>query len=196
MNRAQAKTNVAKSIENSIAVKQRLLQDKDFLVLLNVVSTAMVDALQNGRKLLFMGNGGSAADAQHLTAEFAGRYLRERRPLPAIALNVNTSSLTAISNDYSFDMVFARQLQALGAEGDVAVGLSTSGNSTNILRAMEAARDKRMITVGLSGASGGLLKERVDHCLCVPSRETPRIQEAHIMIGHLLCEIVEDELFG
>jgi D-sedoheptulose 7-phosphate isomerase len=196
MTRAQARANVLKSIENSIAVKQRLLQDKDFLAMLNIVGTLMVDALQKGHKFFFMGNGGSAADAQHLTAEFVGRYLRDRTPLPAIALNVNTSSLTAIANDYSFDVVFARQLQALGTEGDVAIGLSTSGNSKNVLCAMEAARAKRMITVGLSGESGGLLRECVDYCFCAPSRETPRIQEAHIMIGHLLCEIVEDELCG
>jgi len=196
MKRAQAKTDVLKSIENSIAVKQALLQNRDFLAMLNTVGMSMVDALQEGHKLFFMGNGGSAADAQHLAAEFVGRYLREREPLPAIALSVNTSSLTAIANDYSYEMVFARQLQALGAKGDVAIGLSTSGKSRNILYAMEAAKAKHMITVGLSGESGGQLRERVEYCFCAPSRETPRIQEAHIMIGHLLCEIVEDELFG
>ena len=196
MDRVRGKTNFVKSIENSIAVKQRILQDKAFLAMLNTVGTAMVDALKKGHRLFFMGNGGSAADAQHLTAEFTGRYLRERTPLAAIALSVNTSSLTAIGNDYGFDMVFARQVQALGTEGDVAVGLSTSGNSRNVLRAMEAAKAKGMITVGLSGESGGLLRDCVDYCLCAPSGETPRIQEAHILIGHVLCEIVEDELFG
>jgi D-sedoheptulose 7-phosphate isomerase len=196
MKRAQAKTDVLRSIENSIAVKQALLQNRDFLAMLKTVGMSMVDALQEGHKFFFMGNGGSAADAQHLAAEFVGRYLRERKPLPAIALSVNTSSLTAIANDYSYEMVFARQLQALAAEGDVAIGLSTSGNSRNILCAMEAAKAKHMITVGLSGETGGQLRERVDYCFCAPSRETPRIQEAHIMIGHLLCEIVEDELFG
>ena len=195
MKPAQAKTDVVRGIENSIAVKQRLLQDKDFLAMLNMVGMVMVDALRQGHKIFFMGNGGSAADAQHLAAEFVGRYLQERAPLPAIALNVNTSSLTAIANDYSYDTVFARQLQALGAKGDVAIGLSTSGNSKNILCAMEAARARHMITVGLSGESGGLLRDCVDYCFCIPSKETPRIQEAHIMIGHLLCEIVEDELF-
>ena len=196
MKRAQAKTDVLKSIEHSIAVKQALLQNSDFLAMLNTVGMSMVDALQEGHKFFFMGNGGSAADAQHLAAEFVGRYLREREPLPAIALSVNTSSLTAIANDYSYEVVFARQLQALGAEGDVVIGLSTSGNSRNILCAMEAAKAKHMITVGLSGESGGQLRERVDYCFCAPSRETPRIQEAHIMIGHLLCEIVESELFS
>jgi D-sedoheptulose 7-phosphate isomerase len=196
MNTVRAKTNVAKLIEDSIAVKQRLLKDEACLAMLNTVGIAMADALRKGHKLFFMGNGGSAADAQHLTAEFTGRYLRERAPLPAIALNVNTSSLTAIGNDYGFDIVFARQLQALGAEGDVAVGLSTSGNSKNILRAMEAAREKRMLTVGLSGETGGLLQRCVDYCFCVPSRETPRIQETHILLGHILCEIVEDQVFG
>jgi D-sedoheptulose 7-phosphate isomerase len=196
MKPARAKTDIIKGIENSIAVKQRLLQDKDFLAMLNLVGMTLVDALQQGHKLFFMGNGGSAADAQHLAAEFVGRYLQERAPLPAIALSVNTSSLTAIANDYSYEEVFARQLQALGAKGDVAIGLSTSGKSRNILRAMEAARAKHMITVGLSGESGGLLRDCADYCFCIPSHETPRIQEAHIMIGHLLCEIVEDELFG
>jgi D-sedoheptulose 7-phosphate isomerase len=196
MKRAQAKTDVLKSIEHSIAVKQALLQNSDFLAMLNTVGMSMVGALREGHKFFFMGNGGSAADAQHLAAEFVGRYLREREPLPAIALSVNTSSLTAIANDYSYEVVFARQLQALGAEGDVAIGLSTSGNSRNILHAMEAAKAKHMITVGLSGESGGQLRKRVDYCFCAPSRETPRIQEAHIMIGHLLCEIVESELFS
>ncbi len=196
MKRAQARTDVLKSIENSIAVKQRLLQDRDFLAMLNTVGMSMVDALQQGHKFFFMGNGGSAADAQHLASEFVGRYLRERMALPAMALSVNTSSLTAIANDYSYEMVFARQLQALGAEGDVAIGLSTSGNSRNVLYAMEAAKAKRMVTVGLSGESGGTLRDCVDYCFCAPSRDTPRIQEAHILIGHLLCEIVEDELFG
>jgi len=196
MESARRKTKAVRGIEESIAVKQRLLRDEQFLVTLDLVAKLMVGALQKGHKLFFMGNGGSAADAQHLAAEFVGRYLRERAPLPAVALCTNTSSLTAIANDYSFDTVLVRQLQALGTAGDVAVGLSTSGNSRNILHAMEAAKARGMITVGLSGESGGLLKERVDYCLCIPSRETPRIQEAHILIGHLLCEIVEDELFG
>ena len=196
MNITQAKTDIVRIIGTASRSSSACWKDNACISMLNLVGMAMADALRKGHKIFFMGNGGSAADAQHLTAEFTGRYLRERIPLPAIALNVNTSSLTAIGNDYSFDMVFARQLQALGAEGDVVVGLSTSGNSKNVLCAIEAARAKRMITVGLSGDSGGRLQKSVDYCFCVPSKETPRIQESHILIGHILCEIVENELFG
>lgn len=196
MKPVQAEPLVFRRIAESISVKQRMLGDTTLLATVEQVGLLMAEALRAGHKIFFMGNGGSAADAQHLTAELTGRYLRDRAPLPAIALNVNASSLTAIGNDYSFDVVFARQLQALGNPGDIAVGLSTSGNSTNVLRAMETAREKRMITVALTGASGGLLKTAVDYCFCVPSDETPRIQEAHITVGHIFCEIIEDELFG
>ena len=196
MRPVRAETLVFRRIAESISVKQRMLGDPALLATAEQVGLLMTEALRTGHKIFFMGNGGSAADAQHLTAEFTGRYLQDRAPLAAIALNVNTSSVTAIGNDYSFDVVFARQLQALGGPGDIAVGLSTSGSSTNVLRAMEVAREKQMITVALTGASGGLLKSVVDYCFCVPSGETPRIQEAHIMVGHILCEIVEAELFG
>ena len=196
MKPVQAKPLVFRRIAESISVKQRMLADTILLATVEQVGLLMAAALRNGHKIFFMGNGGSAADAQHLTAEFAGRYLRERAPLAAIALNVNASSLTAIGNDYSFDIIFARQLQAIGSPGDIAVGLSTSGNSKNVLLAVEAAREKQMMTVALTGASGGRLKTAADYCFCVPSDETPRIQEAHITVGHILCEIVEDELFG
>lgn len=186
----------SRRVAESIAVKQLILQDETYIHTLEKVALLVAEALRAGHKLLFMGNGGSAADAQHLTAEFTGRYLRERRALPAIALTVNTSSLTAIGNDYCFDSVFERQLEALGRAGDVAIALSTSGNSSNILRAMKAARRLNINTVALSGKSGGLLKNVVDYCLCVPSTETSRIQESHIMCGHIICEIVEDELFA
>ncbi len=196
MKPVQAEPRVSRRIAESIAVKQHMLADTALLATAEQIGLRMAEALRAGHKIFFLGNGGSAADAQHLTAELTGRYLRERAPLAAIALNVNGSSLTAIGNDYSFDLVFARQLQALGSPGDVAVGLSTSGNSSNVLRAMEMAREKRMMTVALTGASGGRLKTLVDYCFCVPSDETPRIQEAHITVGHILCEIIEDELFG
>lgn len=186
----------ARRIAESIAVKQLILEDSTYVPMLEKVALIVAAALRSGHKVLFIGNGGSAADAQHLTAEFTGRYLRERRALPAIALSVNTSSLTAIGNDYSFDSVFERQLEALGQPGDVLVGLSTSGNSANILRAMVAAKRLGITTVAFSGQTGGLLKGEVDYCLCVPSTETSRIQESHIMSGHILCEIVEDELFA
>lgn len=159
-------------------------------------SLEVLAALRAGGKVLFFGNGGSAADAQHLAAELVGRFAIERAPLPAVALTVNTSSLTAIANDYAFDEVFARQVLALAAPHDVAVALSTSGRSPNVIRGVQAARSKRLVTVGLTGQDGGALKENVDYCVCVPSTVTERIQECHILVGHIPCEIVEDELAG
>jgi D-sedoheptulose 7-phosphate isomerase len=196
MTAGQIEFDIRANIIERIAIQQRLLADDSLIETIGTVGKVMAGALRHGRKLFFMGNGGSAADAQHLAAEFTGRYRVERKPLPAIALTVNTSSLTAIANDYSFDVVFARQLAALGSQGDVAIGFSTSGVSANILEAMVAARSKSLVTVGVTGELGGLLKSKVDYCLCVPSRATPAIQESHIMIGHLLCEIVEAELFA
>ncbi|MBK3734744.1 D-sedoheptulose 7-phosphate isomerase [Azospirillum brasilense] len=155
-------------------------------------ATVMIDGLRAGGKVLFCGNGGSAADSQHLAAELTGRYLRDRPPLAAVALTVDTSALTAIANDYSYDEVFARQVRGLGRAGDVLVGISTSGNSRNVVAALEAARALGMRTVGLTGAGGGRMKELCDVCLCVPSSDTPRIQEMHIAAGHMLCELVEN----
>jgi len=182
-------------LKTSIAVKQALLFDETYLELVTQVALRITGSLNSGGKVFFFGNGGSAADSQHLAAEFTGRYLKERRALPALALSVNTSSLTAIGNDYGFDLVFARQLEALGRPGDVAVGLSTSGNSPNVIRALEAARLKSMYTVSLTGKSGGKLKNIADCTICMPSEETPRIQECHILTGHLICELVEENLF-
>jgi len=151
-----------------------------------------VDALAAGRTLFFFGNGGSAADAQHLAAEFVNRYRLARAPLPALALTTDTSALTSIANDFGYDAVFAKQIQALARRGDVAFALSTSGNATNVLRAVDECRRRGVITVGLTGGSGGKLAERVDHLLCVDAtRETARIQETHIVIGHVLCELAE-----
>jgi D-sedoheptulose 7-phosphate isomerase len=144
-----------------------------------------------GGALLVCGNGGSAADAQHIAAELTGRFFRDRRPLPALALHGNTSSLTAIGNDYGYDEVFAREVGAHGREGDVLLALSTSGNSRNVLRAIETAREKRMLVVGLTGADGGKMRHLCDLCLRVPSESTPRIQECHILIGHTICELLE-----
>ena len=183
-------------IKSSIELKQVLLKDEHFQDLIMQVAIRIVESLERGGKVFFCGNGGSAADSQHLAAEFTGRFLKERRPLPAIALSVNTSSLTAIGNDYGFDLVFARQLEALGKEGDVAVGLSTSGNSPNVMRALEAANAKSIFSVALAGKSGGALKNIANCTLCIPSDETPRIQECHILTGHLICEIVEEAMFG
>jgi D-sedoheptulose 7-phosphate isomerase len=160
------------------------------------VAELTAEAYLRGNKLLLFGNGGSAADAQHIAAELVGKYYLHRQALPAEALTVNTSALTAIGNDYAFDQIFARQLEALGNSGDVAIGLSTSGNSPNVLEGFLGAKRKGMLTIGLTGEDGGQLKALVDYCICVPSRDTPRIQEAHILIGHILCELVEQALFG
>jgi D-sedoheptulose 7-phosphate isomerase len=182
-------------IQRSIEVKQLLLSDAAFRELVAQAAMQIVLSLRAGGKVLFFGNGGSAADAQHLAAEFTGRYLKERRALPALALHGNSSAVTAIGNDYGFDLVFARQMEAFGKEGDVAVGISTSGNSRNVLRAMEVARSKGIYTVALTGASGGAMKNMADCTLCIPSEETPRIQECHILTGHIICEIAEELLF-
>jgi D-sedoheptulose 7-phosphate isomerase len=181
-------------IQRSIAVKQALLDDSTVRSSVAKVTAEIVRALSSGGTIFFFGNGGSAADAQHLAAEFTGRYLRERSAWPAMALSVNTSSLTAIGNDYGFDIVFARQLEAFGRPGDVAVGITTSGNSPNVVRALETAKSKGMFTVALTGGKGGLVKKIADCALCVRSAETPRIQECHILLGHVICEIVEQEM--
>jgi D-sedoheptulose 7-phosphate isomerase len=183
-------------IQRSIDVKKALLLDSELHDSLTEVAMQIVKSLHAGGKLLLCGNGGSAADAQHLAAEFTGRYLKERRALPALALSVNSSSVTAIGNDYGFDLVFARQLEALGKEGDVVMGISTSGNSRNVIRALEVAKSKAIYAVALTGASGGAMKCLADCAICVPSDETPRIQECHILVGHIICEIVEEALFG
>ncbi len=152
-------------------------------------------AFKNGEKVLFCGNGGSAADAQHLAAEFSGRFYYDRPPLYAEALHVNTSYLTAVANDYSYDEVYARSVKAKATNGDVLIALSTSGNSKNIIRAFEVAKENNVITIALTGQTGGLIKNLSDILINVPSKDTPRIQEAHIMIGHIICEIVENEIF-
>lgn len=164
-------------------------------VVKNAIGT-IGDALQRGNKIIFCGNGGSAADAQHLAAELIGRYQLERAPLAALALTVDTSALTAIANDYSFDEVFARQLRGIGREGDVLVAISTSGNSKNVIRAVEAARENGIKTVGLTGRSGGQMRQLCDVCICVPSDRTNHIQEMHIAVGHVICGEVESKLSG
>ena len=183
------------TIQQSIAVQQTLLVDENLARLLARVGTAMATALSKGRKILLFGNGGSAADAQHIAAEFVGRYRMERPSLPAVALTTDTSALTAIGNDYAFEDVFSRPLEALGNKGDVAMGFSTSGKSPNVLKAMAAARKKGLVTVGLTGQNGEALVRQVDYCFCVPSVDTPRVQEAHALIGHILCDMVEKLLF-
>jgi len=186
---------VSRSIKASIAAKERLLGSDEVVSIIARVSETMVDALEKGNKVLLFGNGGSAADAQHIAAEFVGRFAFDRPALPALALSVNTSCLTAIGNDYGFDVVFSRQLEALAREGDVAIGISTSGNSPNVLRAMAVARKMGLHTVAFTGCTGGKLKGAVDHCICAPSDQTPRIQECHILIGHIISELVEQTIF-
>jgi D-sedoheptulose 7-phosphate isomerase len=186
---------VRRSIASSLSVKQRLLADSEVLSNTAAACEATVRALRQGGKILLFGNGGSAADAQHIAAEFVGRFAFDRPALPAMALSVNTSCVTAIGNDYGFENVFSRQVEAFGRRGDVAIGISTSGNSRNVLLGVAAARGMGLPTIGLTSQSGGKLRAAVEHCICVPSEETPRIQECHILIGHILAELVEQDLF-
>jgi D-sedoheptulose 7-phosphate isomerase len=180
------------NIERSLEIHTRFFSH--CLPTLTTAADALIAAYLAGRKALFFGNGGSAADAQHLAAEFVGRYLREREPLPALALNANSSAVTAIGNDYGYEQVFARQLQALAVPGDVAVGISTSGNSLSVVQAIIRARELGLFTIALTGATGGRLKTLADVLIAVPSEETPRIQECHILAGHALCDAVEQAL--
>jgi D-sedoheptulose 7-phosphate isomerase len=186
---------VTKLIEASIAAKQSLLNSTDLVSTVAKVSEILVEALRRGNKLLLFGNGGSAADAQHIAAELVGRFAFDRPALPALALSVNSSCVTAIGNDYGFDRVFSRQLEALARPGDVAFGISTSGNSPNVLLGLSTARSMGLHTVALTGCTGGKLLSNVDHCICIPSDQTPRIQECHILIGHIISELVEREIF-
>lgn len=186
---------ITESIKESIGVKQRILADEDMINRIEEVARHCAEAFCNGNKVLFCGNGGSAADAQHLAAEFSGRFYYDRPPLHSEALHVNTSYLTAVANDYSFEEVYSRIINGVGQEGDVLFGISTSGNSKNIIRAIDAANAKGMITIGLTGESGGMMKEYCDYLINVPSGDTPRVQESHILIGHIICELVEAALF-
>lgn len=183
-------------IESSIETKQKLLQDDKIAETVEEITKAIVAAFKNGNKLLLCGNGGSAADAQHLAAEFTGRFYKDRQALPAEALHVNTSYLTSVANDYSFDVVYSRMVTGIGNKGDLLIGLSTSGNSINIIKALEAAKEKGMITVGFTGETGGKMKNMCDHLINIPSDDTPRIQESHILLGHIICQLAEEKYFG
>jgi D-sedoheptulose 7-phosphate isomerase len=193
---ARFEQEVRNSIEGSIAAKQRLLENADLVSVISRVTEILINAFKAGHKLLLFGNGGSAADAQHIAAEFVGRFAFDRPALPAFALSVNTSCITAIGNDYGFDLVFSRQLEALAHRGDVAIGISTSGQSPNVIGAMETAKNMGLQTVGLTGCKGNRLKSVVEHCVCIPSTETPRIQECHILVGHIIAELVEKAIFN
>lgn len=183
-------------IRSSISVKEQILSNTTMLSDLEKAVELIVNAFKNGNRIWFCGNGGSAADAQHLAAEFSGRFYTDRRALPAEALHCNSSYLTAVANDYSYEVVYARLVQGICQEGDVLIGLSTSGNSGNIVKAFEAAREKGVFTVGFTGSSGGKMKSLSDILFNVPSSDTPRIQESHIMLGHIICQFVEEVYFS
>ena len=185
---------IASIISASIAVKQQLLQNTTLLEHIDKLVGEICKAFESGNKVLFCGNGGSAADAQHLAAEFTGRFYSDRSPLPAEALHVNTSFMTAVANDYSYDEVSERAIKAHGKKGDVLVAISTSGNSKNCLLAMQEAQRRGMVVVAFTGATGGKMKDACQYLLNVPSTDTPRIQESHILIGHILCQLVEERL--
>jgi D-sedoheptulose 7-phosphate isomerase len=182
-------------IQASIDVKQQVLQNEELLQRVSEIADRILTAFRRGNRVYFCGNGGSAADAQHLAAEFSGRFYVDRKALPSEALHCNTSYMTAVANDYSYDAVYARLIDGIGNPGDVLVGLSTSGNSGNIVKAFETAKAKGITTVGFTGLSGGLMKATSDYLVNIPSTDTPRIQEAHILIGHIICELVESTYF-
>ena len=182
--------------EDSIQVKNQILQDKALIELIQKVALITTNAYKNGFKTMLAGNGGSAADAQHIAGEFVSRFYFDRPGIPSIALTTDTSILTAIGNDYGYDRLFARQVQAQGVKGDIFIGISTSGNSTNIIEALQVCKEKEIISIGLTGQSGGKMADLCDYCIKVPSNCTPRIQESHIVIGHIICAIVEEEIFG
>ncbi len=182
-------------IRASIDTKQQLLQSEDILSTIEKVVDIIITAFKNGKRLYLCGNGGSAADAQHLAAEFSGRFYTDRKALPAEALHCNTSYLTSVANDYGYDMVYSRMIEGIAQKGDVLIGLSTSGNSANINKAFEAAKEKGITTIALTGVTGGQIKSFSDYVINIPSSDTPRIQESHIMVGHIICQLVEEKYF-
>jgi D-sedoheptulose 7-phosphate isomerase len=189
-------TTIKQLIQSSIEVKQQLLQDEVLMQQIATVVDVVTDTFKNGNAVYFAGNGGSAADAQHLAAEFSGRFYKDRKALPSDALHCNSSYLTAVANDYSYDVIYSRLLEGLAKKGDVLVGISTSGNSANIVKAFEMAASMGVITVGFTGANGGKMKNMANYLINVPSNMTPRIQESHILVGHIICELVEENIFG
>lgn len=186
---------IEKSFKNSIELKLRILNDENLVEKIFLASQLIYDSFKKGNKVLFCGNGGSAADAQHLAAEFSGRFYKDRKALPSEALHCNTSYLTAVGNDYGFEFVYSRIIDGIGTSGDVLIGISTSGNSKNIINALNSAKNLGMNTISFTGETGGIMKNHSDILINVPSTDTPRIQEAHILIGHIICEIVEMQLF-
>tara|TARA_B100000212_G_scaffold124503_1_gene93456 strand:+ start:7621 stop:8226 length:606 start_codon:yes stop_codon:yes gene_type:complete len=187
---------IEKQFQDSIETKKNILKNKEILDIVSKVSQEIIKAYQSGNKVIIAGNGGSAADAQHMAGELVSRFYFDRPGLPAIALTTDSSIITAIGNDYSYDKIFSRQIESNGKEGDIFIGISTSGNSKNIIEALSESNKKGMISVGLTGENGGIMKHQCDYCVCVPSKETPRIQESHLLIEHIICSIVEEHLFG
>jgi len=187
---------VENQIKKSYEVKKSILENKKLMNDILEIGKLLVDVYKKGNKLLIAGNGGSAADAQHIAGELVSKFYFDRPALPAIALTTDTSIITAIGNDYGYEKLFSRQIEANGVEGDAFLGISTSGNSKNIIEGLKVAKEKGLFTIGLTGESGGKMKDLCDYCICIPSNETPRIQEAHILIGHILCSIVEETIFG
>ncbi len=183
-------------IQASINTKQLVLQNEALLHTVSEVVRTIVATFKNGNSVYFCGNGGSAADAQHLAAEFSGRFYKDRKALPAEALHCNTSYLTAVANDYSFDLIYARLIQGLGKSGDILIGLSTSGTSKNIVQAFQTAKEKNMTTIGFTGITGGNMKVFSDYLLNIPATDTPRIQECHMLLGHIICQMVEEKYFA
>lgn len=190
------KAYIKEHFEESVKVKKQILENEALVALIEEVAKELIGAYRAGRKTLIAGNGGSAADAQHIAGEFVSRFYFDREGIPSIALTTDTSIITAIGNDYGYEKLFSRQVQAQGVKGDVFIGISTSGNSKNILEALKVCKKRGILSVGLAGENGGAMNELCDYCIKVPSTCTPRIQESHIVIGHILCAIVEEELFG
>jgi D-sedoheptulose 7-phosphate isomerase len=189
-------TVICQAIKSTIKTKEKILADKEILNIIDEVAKKIIEAFKNDKKVLLCGNGGSAADAQHIAAELSGKFYLDREPLSAEALHTNTSFLTAVANDLSYDEVFARAVKSNGKEGDILIGISTSGNSLNVIKAIKTANKMKMITVGLTGENGGKMNNICRYLIKIPSKDTARIQESHILAGHIICEIVEKEIFG
>ena len=189
------KSRIKSSIKSSVENYTRVLNDANLQINIERIVTNSIEAFKNDKKMLFCGNGGSASDAQHIAAELSGRFYKDRPPLYAEALHVNSSYMTAVANDYGYEETYARLVEAYGRKGDILVGISTSGNSPNVVKAMQNAKEIGMITVGFTGRKGGKMKEICDIMIQVSSDETPRIQEVHILVGHIICQLIEEEMF-
>jgi len=187
---------ISNQVKKSYEIKQAIYESKELMTLIEEVSTRTIEIYKSGNKTLIAGNGGSAADAQHIAGEFVSKFYFDRPGLASLALTTDTSIITAIGNDYGYDKLFSRQIEANGVAGDMFIGISTSGNSANVLEALKACKEKGIITVGFTGETGGKMSELCDYCIKIPSPETPRVQEAHILIGHIICAVVEEALFG